>query len=177
MQVCPSCPEDDTAVGIEELIAGDKGISDKDEGAEDKVCGDLRDGTVKIRVLVNGVQGKSLGRTKKGILGYIEAPDEQKGKEEEAAERIDDELQKGETKYVEPYVFKKYGVFFTEGYGVEEKKRLVPVHGAYCAGNNKQRYLKEKPGEKYEPEAVVTHGPWPCLFCYSVVPEKDICRT
>ena len=127
MQVCPSCPEDDTAVGIEKLIAGDKGISDKDKGAEDEVCGDLCDETVEIRIPVNGVQGKSLGRTKKGILDYIEAPDEQKGKEEEAAERIDDELQKGETEYVEPYVLEKYGVFFSEGYGIEEKERLVPV--------------------------------------------------
>ena len=97
MQVCPSGAEDDTAMGIEEFIAGDKGAGDKDEGAEDKVCGDLRDETVEIRVPVKGIQGKSLERAKKGILGYIEAADKQKRKGEEAAERIDDELQKRET--------------------------------------------------------------------------------
>jgi len=156
-------------MGKEEFIAGDKGAGDKDEGTEDEVCGDLRDETVDIRVPVKGIQGKSLECTKKGILDYIEATDEQKRKGEEAAERIDDELQKGEPEYVEPYIFEKYGVFFSEGYGVEEKERLVPVCGANRAGNNKQRYLDEKTGEEYEPA-------WPCLFFYAVVPEKNICQ-
>ncbi len=58
MQVRPSRPEDDTAMGIEELIAGDKSAGDKNEGAEDEVCGNLRDETVDIRVLVKVVQGE-----------------------------------------------------------------------------------------------------------------------
>ena len=127
MQVCPSGAEDDTSMGIEEFIAGDKGAGDKDESAEDKICGDLSDETVEIRGPVKGIQGKSLERAKKGILDHIEAADEQKRKGEEAAERIHDELQKGELEYIEPYIFEKYGVFFSEGYGIEEKERLVPV--------------------------------------------------
>jgi len=156
MQVCPACPEDDTAMGIEEFIAGDKGAGDKDEGTEDEVCRDLRDQAVDIRVPVSGIKGKSLERTKKGIFSYIEASDKQKGKGEKAGKRIDDEFQKRETEYIKPYVFEKYRVFFPEGHGIEEKERLVPVRRAYRAGNNKQRYLEEKPGEKYELKAVVS---------------------
>jgi len=131
---------------------------------------------VNIGVPIKGIQGKALKRTKKGILGYIEASDEQKRKGEEVGERTDDELQKRQPEYVEPYVFEKNGVFFSEGDGVEEKEHLVPVCRAYRSGNNKQRYLEEKPGEEYELGAIVFNGPWSCLFFCAVVPEKDICR-
>jgi len=176
VQVRPSRPEYNAAMGIEELVAGYKSAGDKDEGTEDEVCRDLCDETVDIRVPVKGIQSKSLESTKKGILDHIEAADEQKRKGEDAAERIDDKLQEGETEYVEPYIFEKYGVFFSEGYGVEEKERFVPVCGADRAGNNKQWYLDEKTGEEYELGAVIFYGPWPCLFFYTVVPEKDICH-
>ena len=88
------------------------------------------------RVTGKVVEGKSRERTKKGILGSIETSCEQKGKGKEAAERTHDEIQKGESENVEPYVFQKYGVFFSEGDGVEEKERLSPVSRAYRSGGN-----------------------------------------
>ena len=176
MQVRPSCPEDNTAVGIEKFIAGQKRSGDKYEGTEDEVCRDLCDEAMDIRVSIKGIQGKSLKCTKKCILDHIEATDEQKGQEEETAERIDDELQKRELEDIKPYIFEKNGVFLSEGYGVEEKKRLVPMRGSYRAGNNKQRYLNEKTAQEYEPDGIAPCGPWRCLLSCPVVPEKDICN-
>lgn len=98
MQVGPSRSVYDPTMGIEELVPGDNGPGDKDQGAEDKICRDLCDETVDKRVTGKVVECKSRERAKKGILGNKETSYEQKGKGKEAAERTHDEIQKGSLK-------------------------------------------------------------------------------